>query len=142
MRGSAREVSIDGRDEVPRRGGLASSAGSPNHDLVPVGVLSDDLDGNLVATVEAQCRTLSHDRIITRCSQGIIIGMSAKAKLLAQVEKLSGAEAAVARIVVEFLDVASDEPEMVGLPEAWRTFEDGTVVPNWVAGLDEVRARR
>ena len=68
--------------------------------------------------------------------------MTAKAKLLAQVEQLSEAEAAVAQIVVEPLDVASDEPEMVGLPEAWRTFEDGTVVPNWVAGLDEVRARR
>lgn len=32
-----------------------------------------------------------------------------------------------------------DQPEMIGLPEAWRTFEDGTPVPNWVAGLDEVR---
>jgi hypothetical protein len=70
MRGSAREVSIDGRDEIPRRGGLASGAGSSNHDLVPVGVLSDDLDGNLVATVEAQCRTLSHDRIIAGAVTG------------------------------------------------------------------------
>lgn len=62
-------------------------------------------------------------------------------QLLAQVEQLSEAEAAVARIVVEPLDAASDEPEMVGL-RRWRNFEDGTVVPNWVAGLDEVRARR
>ncbi len=28
---------------------------------------------------------------------------------------------------------------MVGLPESWKTFEDGTPVPDWVAGLDEVR---
>ena len=34
------------------------------------------------------------------------------------------------------------EPEMVGLPESWKTFEDGTPVPNWVAGLDEVRRER
>jgi hypothetical protein len=35
-----------------------------------------------------------------------------------------------------------DEPEMVGLPEHLQTFEDGTPVPNWVAGLDEVRNGR
>ena len=34
------------------------------------------------------------------------------------------------------------EPEMVGLPEHLKTFEDGTPVPNWVAGLDEVRSGR
>lgn len=67
-------------------------------------------------------------------------GMTAKAKLLAQVEQLSEADAAVARIVIEPLDVASDEPKMVGIPEAWQTFEDGTSVPNWVAGLDDARA--
>lgn len=65
--------------------------------------------------------------------------MTAKEKLRAQVDELSEAEAATARIVVE--RTSSDpEPEMVGLPESWRTFEDGTPVPNWVAGLDEVRA--
>ena len=68
--------------------------------------------------------------------------MTAKAKLLAQVEQLSEAEAAAARLVVEPLDLAGSEPEMVGLPKAWRTFEDGTAVPNWVAGVDEARARR
>ena len=30
------------------------------------------------------------------------------------------------------------EDEMVGLPEAWKTFEDGTPVPNWVALLNAV----
>jgi len=63
-------VSIDSSNEIPTRGGLASSAGSSNHDLVPVGVLSDDLDGNLVATVEAQCRMLTHDRIIAGAVTG------------------------------------------------------------------------
>lgn len=37
------------------------------------------------------------------------------------------------------MDEQWGEPEMVGLPESWKTFEDGTPVPNWVAGLDEVR---
>ncbi|MBO0746697.1 MAG: hypothetical protein J2O47_00015 [Acidimicrobiaceae bacterium] len=32
-----------------------------------------------------------------------------------------------------------EEPEMAELPEAWRTFDDGTPVPNWVALLDESR---
>jgi hypothetical protein len=64
------EVSVDSSDEIPRRGGLTRSAGSPNYDLVAVGILSDDLDGNLVAIVEAQCRTLSHDRIIAGAVTG------------------------------------------------------------------------
>jgi hypothetical protein len=69
--------------------------------------------------------------------------MTAKEKLRAQVDELSEAEAAAARIVIERTSTKADaEPEMVGLPESWRTFEDGTPVPNWVAGLDEVRAGR
>ena len=67
--------------------------------------------------------------------------MTAKEKLRAQVDELSEAEAAAARIVVERTS-SYPGPEMVGLPESWRTFEDGTPVPNWVAGLDEVRAGR
>jgi hypothetical protein len=34
------------------------------------------------------------------------------------------------------------EPEMAELPERWRTFEDGTPVPNWVAAVDEARRGR
>jgi hypothetical protein len=67
--------------------------------------------------------------------------MTAKEKLRAQVDELSEAEAAAARIVVERTPRAPDA-EMVGLPESWQTFEDGTPVPNWVAGLDDVRAGR
>lgn len=76
------------------------------------------------------------------CGHRRIVGMTAKGQLLAQVEQLSDAETAVARIVVEPLDITRYEPEMAGLPEAWRTFEDGTPVPNWVAGLGEARVRR
>jgi hypothetical protein len=34
---------------------------------------------------------------------------------------------------------AESEPEMAELPEAWKTFEDGTPVPNWVALVREGR---
>jgi hypothetical protein len=63
-------VSIDSCDEIPRRGGFASSPGASNHDLVAVGVLADDFDWNLVAGIEAQCRMLSHDRIIAGAVAG------------------------------------------------------------------------
>jgi hypothetical protein len=63
-------VSIDSCDEIPSRGGFTSSAGSSNHDLVAVDVLSDDLYGNLVAAVEAQCRMLTHDSIIAGADTG------------------------------------------------------------------------
>jgi hypothetical protein len=34
------------------------------------------------------------------------------------------------------------ETEMAELPEAWKTFEDGTPVPNWVAAVHEAREGR
>lgn len=34
------------------------------------------------------------------------------------------------------------EPEMAELPESWKTFEDGTPVPNWVAAVHEAREGR
>jgi len=33
----------------------------------------------------------------------------------------------------------SDEPEMAGLPESWRTLESGAPALNWVAAVDEAR---
>jgi hypothetical protein len=33
----------------------------------------------------------------------------------------------------------SAEPEMAELPESWKTLEDGTPAPNWVAAIDEAR---
>ena len=47
--------------------------------------------------------------------------------------------------IVKQLEVRHEEPaepEMAELPEAWRTFEDGTPVPNWVAALHEAREGR
>ena len=31
------------------------------------------------------------------------------------------------------------KPEMAELPEAWKTLEDGTPAPNWVAAIHEAR---
>ncbi len=47
--------------------------------------------------------------------------------------------------IVKQLEVRHEEraePEMAELPEAWKTFEDGTPVPNWVAALHEAREGR
>jgi hypothetical protein len=47
--------------------------------------------------------------------------------------------------VVKQLEVRHEErtePEMAELPEAWKTFEDGTPVPNWVAAVHEAREGR
>jgi hypothetical protein len=47
--------------------------------------------------------------------------------------------------VVKQLTVRREEhagPQMADLPEAWKTFEDGTPVPNWVAALAEARQGR
>jgi hypothetical protein len=34
------------------------------------------------------------------------------------------------------------EPEIAELLESWKTFEDGTPVPNWVAAPNEARQGR
>jgi hypothetical protein len=76
--------------------------------------------------------------------RGAILGlMTAKERLLKEVARWSERDAEVAlRAVERDHAAAADEPEMVGLPEAWKTFEDGTPVPNWVALLHETRAAR
>lgn len=45
-----------------------------------------------------------------------------------------------ARIVV--VEEPETENDVVGLPEAWKTFDDGTPQPNWVALLHEARRGR
>lgn len=45
-----------------------------------------------------------------------------------------------ARIVV--VPESEETDDMVGVPEAWKTFEDGTPQPNWVALLHESRRER
>jgi hypothetical protein len=67
-------------------------------------------------------------------------GVTAKEKLMREVLDLDEARAARAQIVV--LDEPEAEPEMIGVPEAWKTFEDGTPQPNWVALLHESRRGR
>ncbi len=59
--------------------------------------------------------------------------MSAKEKLIRDVLALDDAAAERARIVIGSLAVEESEPEMVELPDAWKTFDDGVPVPNWVA---------
>jgi hypothetical protein len=47
--------------------------------------------------------------------------------------------------IVRQLEVRHEEqtvPEMAELPESWKTFEDGTPVPNWVAAVHEAREGR
>jgi hypothetical protein len=51
------------------------------------------------------------------------------------VDALPAPQVPKARIVV----VEEAESDMAPLPEAWKTFDDGTPVPNWVALLDESR---
>jgi hypothetical protein len=68
--------------------------------------------------------------------------MTPREKAHALIDELSDAE------LDEFVQQLNDrheepaEPEMAELPEAWKTFEDGTPVPNWVAMLHETREGR
>ena len=41
--------------------------------------------------------------------------------------------------IIDDWDKQWGEPETVGLPESWKTFDDGTPQPDWVATLDAVR---
>lgn len=68
--------------------------------------------------------------------------MTAKEKLIRDVLDLDEAAAAAARIVVLEEPEPEGEDDMVGVPEAWKTFEDGTPQPNWVALLHESRRGR
>jgi hypothetical protein len=67
--------------------------------------------------------------------------MAARERAHALLNEFSDAELAE---IVEVLRVLREEaePEMAELPEAWKTFEDGTPVPNWVAALHQAREGR
>ena len=66
--------------------------------------------------------------------------MATRDQLHREVDELSEPQVSRARIIVV------DEPEakdnVVGLPETWKNFEDGTPQPNWVALLHEARRGR
>jgi hypothetical protein len=71
---------------------------------------------------------------------GTICGMTTREKAHALLDQLPDSEI---EPVVEFIVSRGEgEPEMAELPEAWKTFEDGTPQPNWVALLHESRRDR
>jgi hypothetical protein len=75
-------------------------------------------------------------------SGGTIAPMTTREKAHALLDELSDAELDEVVRLIEVRHEESAEPEMAELPESWKTFEDGTPVPNWVAALDEARQGR
>jgi len=59
--------------------------------------------------------------------------MATREQLHREVDALPEPQVGKARIVVE------GEPEVVGLPAAWKSFEDGRPQPNWTALIREDR---
>ena len=68
--------------------------------------------------------------------------MTAREKAHALLDELSDVELDEIVRLTEVRHEESAEPEMAELPEAWKTFEDGSPVPNWVAAVDEARKGR
>lgn len=75
-------------------------------------------------------------------SGGTIGLMTTREKAHALLDELSDAELDEIVKLIEVRHEERAEPEMAELPESWKTFEDGTPVPNWVAALDEARQGR
>jgi hypothetical protein len=66
-----------------------------------------------------------------------ICGMTTREKAHRLLDELPESEV---EPVIEFIaSRREEEPAVVGLPEAWKTFEDGTPQPNWVALIREDR---
>jgi glutamate synthase domain-containing protein 1 len=70
--------------------------------------------------------------------------MTTKERLHKLVDGLSEAEAdaALEFVVSRGRSEHTEEAEMLPLPPSWQTLPSGRPVPNWVAGLDEVRNGR
>lgn len=66
--------------------------------------------------------------------------MATREELHREVDALPAPQVARARIVV--VPEPEEGDDMVGVPEAWKTFEDGTPQPNWVALVHESRQAR
>lgn len=75
-----------------------------------------------------------------RGTTGKLARMATREQLHREVDALSEPQIPRARIIV--LDEPEAQDDIVGLPEAWKTFEDGTPQPNWVALLHEARRGR
>lgn len=71
---------------------------------------------------------------------GKLAGMATREQLHREVDALSEPQISRARIIV--VDEPEAEDDVVGLPEEWKTFDDGTPQPNWVALLHEARRGR
>ena len=69
---------------------------------------------------------------------GKLEGMATREQLHREVDALSPPEVLKARIVV----LEDESNDLVGMPDAWKTFDDGTPQPNWVALLHESRRGR
>jgi len=69
-----------------------------------------------------------------------LAGMATRDQLHREVDALSEPQISRARIIV--VDEPEADDDIVGLPEEWKTFEDGTPQPNWVALLHEARRSR
>jgi hypothetical protein len=64
-----------------------------------------------------------------------IRSMATREQLHRDVDALPTPQVPKARIVV----VEESDAEMVGVPESWKTFEDGTPQPDWTALIREDR---
>jgi hypothetical protein len=73
-------------------------------------------------------------------ADGKLVGMATREQLHREVDALSEPQISRARIIV--VDEPEAEDDIVGLPVEWKTFEDGTPQPNWVALLHEARCGR
>lgn len=72
-------------------------------------------------------------------SGGTLPDMSAKEKLIREVLDLEERDAVRAKIVISADWLDEGKPETTELPEAWKTFDDGTPAPNWVALVRDSR---
>ena len=66
-----------------------------------------------------------------------ILGMTAKEQLEMLAPALSEDQAALALRAIAEPSAVTDN--VVGLPDRWRTFEDGTPQPDWAAAIREDR---
>jgi hypothetical protein len=60
-----------------------------------------------------------------------LVRVATREQLHREVDALSESDVLRAQIIV--VDEPEGEADVVGLPEAWKRFEDGTPQPNWVA---------
>jgi hypothetical protein len=65
--------------------------------------------------------------------------MATREQLHKDVDALPEPQVSKARIVVEDFEDSDDAADMALIPDAWKTFEDGTSAPNWAAAVRRSR---